>query len=144
MGKFDCRGILRTMSAYISGELGKRVCADIEAHLTTCRKCRFHVDAVKFTINLYDDWRADDMPDDAVIRLRDRLRDETGCFGCPPEEGGGKDKTAGKRTAPKTSRKKAVRKKTAGKKTSRKKTSAGKAVRRKTARGRSSARRKKT
>ena len=88
MGKFDCRGILRTMSDYIDGELGKSVCADIEMHLTTCRKCRFHMDAVKYTINLFDEWRADDVPADALIRLREKLREETGCFVAPPDEEG--------------------------------------------------------
>ena len=107
MGKFDCRGILRTMSDFINGDLGKSVCADIEMHLTTCRKCRFHVDAVKYTINLFDEWRADDVPADALIRLRDKLREETGCFEVPP---------AGE------ARKKAVRKKSTARKTARKKT----------------------
>ena len=131
MGKFDCRGILRTMSAYISGELGKRVCADIEAHLTTCRKCRFHVDAVKFTINMYDEWRADDVPADAVIRLREKLREETGCFGASPAAKTGarparktaaRKEAAPKKPAPKkVARKKTVRKKAAAKKVVRKK-----------------------
>jgi hypothetical protein len=106
------------MSDYINGDLGKSVCSDIEVHLTTCRKCRFHVDAVKYTINMFDEWRADDVPADAVIRLRDKLREETGCFGAPPA-GRARKKTAGKKAA----RKKAVRKKTASRKTARKKTS---------------------
>jgi hypothetical protein len=94
------------MSDFIDGDLGEGVCKDIEQHLTTCRKCRFHVDAVKFTIKMFDEWRADDMPQDAVIRLRDRLREEAGCF--QPSPAG---KTARKKTArSKTSRKKTARK----------------------------------
>lgn len=84
MGKFDCKGILRTMSDYLDGDLGKSVCSDIEEHLTTCRKCRFHVDAVKLTIEIYDEWRGEEMPRDAEIRLRDRLRAETDASEDPP------------------------------------------------------------
>jgi hypothetical protein len=134
LGKFDCRGILRAMSDYINGDLGKSVCADIEMHLTTCRKCRFHVDAVKYTINLFDEWRADDVPADALIRLRDKLREETGCFAAPPAAEARKKPAAGK-----TARKKAVRKKpaagkTARKKAVRKKPAAGKTARKKAVR----------
>ncbi len=126
MGKFDCRGILRTMSDFINGDLGKSVCADIEMHLTTCRKCRFHVDAVKYTISLFDEWRADDVPADAVIRLRDKLREETGCFAAPPAGESSRKSTAGKAAHEKPVHKKRVRKKAAGKKTARKKTVARK------------------
>jgi len=104
LGRFDCRGILRTMSDYIDGDLGDAVCRDVEAHLATCRKCRFHVDAVRYTIRLYDDWRTDEMPADAVIRLRARLRDEAGCFeASPPEKSRAKPvrrKSGRKRAAP--------------------------------------------
>jgi hypothetical protein len=102
------------MSDYINGDLGDGVCKDIEQHLTTCRKCRFHVDAVKFTIKMFDDWRDDDMPQDAMIRLRDKLREETGCFRASP---------AGKRRRKTSARKPARKKSTSktGKKTTRRK-----------------------
>lgn len=120
MGKFDCRGILRTMSDYINGDLGKSVCADIEMHLTTCRKCRFHVDAVKYTISLFDEWRADDVPADAIIRLRDKLREETGCFAAAPAGESSRKSTVREAAGKKTARKTPVRKKAAGAKTARK------------------------
>jgi len=151
LGKLDCRSILRTMSEYIDGELGESVCKDVEDHLTTCRKCRFHVDAVKYTIKMFDEWRADDVPPDAMIRLRGRLTDETGClFAFPVDKAMRKasaakparKKTSGKKTA---AGKEAARKKTAGRKkttarrkTARKKTTASK----KTSRGRTTARKK--
>lgn len=143
MGKLDCRGILRTMSDYISGDLGKSVCQDIETHLTTCRRCRFHVDAVRFTINLYDEWRGEEMPQDAEIRLRDRLQAETDCFIHSPlvptrkktdVKKAARKKPAAKKTArKKTGAKKAARKKPAAKKPTRKKTAAKKAARKKPA-----------
>jgi hypothetical protein len=105
------------MSDYIDGDLGRSVCADIEMHLTTCRKCRFHVDAVKYTTNLFDEWRADDVPVDALIRLREKLREETGCFASPPSEEGRKKAVRKKVAAGKAPRKKAVRKRTTGRKT---------------------------
>jgi anti-sigma factor RsiW len=93
LGKLDCKDILRTMSDYISGELGESICEDIEAHLTTCKKCRFHVDAVRYTINLFDEWRADDMPRDTELRLRVKLKEETGCFNGGPDGDGGRKRT---------------------------------------------------
>lgn len=104
MGKFDCRGILRAMSDYIDGGLGNGVCREIEEHLKTCRRCRFHVDAINYTIRLFDEWRGEDMPGDAEIRLRDRLRAETGCYSAPPK---------GKSPA-KAAPRRAVRKKASG------------------------------
>lgn len=104
MGKFDCRGILRAMSDYIDGDVGNGVCRDIEEHLRTCRKCRFHVDAMNYTIRLFDEWRAEGMPGDAEIRLRERLKEETGCFLAPP--GAESTGTAG--------REKSVRRKASG------------------------------
>ena len=148
MGKFDCKGILRTMSDYINGDLGESICGDIEMHLTTCRKCRFHVDAVKYTISLFDEWRADDMPADAMIRLRDRLRDDAGCFVTPPAGAGRKETAPGKAAArktagKKTAAKKSARKKAGVKKTARRKTGAGKTVRKRASGRRQGATRKK-
>ncbi len=124
MGKLDCRGILRVMSDYIDGDLERSVCAEIEEHLTTCRKCRFHVDAIRYTINIYDEWRADDVPPEAVIRLRERLSEETGCLGVLPggdavkgtaAEESSRRKPAGKKTAAKASRRRPAAKKAAAK-----------------------------
>ena len=122
MAKLDCKSILRTMSEYIDGELGDSVCKDVEDHLTTCRKCRFHVDAVKYTIKMFDEWRADDVPPDAMIRLRHRLTDETGCvFAFPAPK-------ARRKTSPRkpVRRKSAAARKKAKKKTVARKKPAGK------------------
>jgi hypothetical protein len=92
------------MSDYIEGGLGNGVCRDIEEHLRTCRRCRFHVDALNYTIRLFDEWRAEGMPGDAEIRLREKLREETGCFSAPP----------GERSTRTAGRGKAVRRKASG------------------------------
>jgi hypothetical protein len=135
LGKFDCKSILRTMSDYINGDLGESVCSDIEMHLTTCRKCRFHVDAVKYTINLFDEWRADDMPADAEIRLRERLREETGCFGA-----GGEGGPRGRKASGAASRKKTSAGKKSGRRSAAGKSASGKSAGSKPARKKSSSR----
>lgn len=73
MGKYTCSGILESMPDYIDGTLTREVCAEIEDHLKTCDRCRFHVDSVKLTIMLYEGWRPEGIPRDAEIRLRERL-----------------------------------------------------------------------
>jgi hypothetical protein len=79
LGKFTCRGILNATSDYIDRAVSKSVCKDIEEHLSTCRRCRLHIDAVELTIKLFDDWRSEEMPMDAEIRLRERLEAEGAC-----------------------------------------------------------------
>ena len=81
-----CRGVLGSLSDYLEGEAGEKVCAEIEEHLEGCLRCRMHIDSMRKVITLYKRWRDDTIPKDVSIRLRSVIASETaGSAGKPPK-----------------------------------------------------------
>jgi predicted anti-sigma-YlaC factor YlaD len=66
----NCKGILGSLTDYLHGETGKKVCGRLDEHLKGCKKCRMHVDSMKKIITLYQSWRDDAIPKDTSIRLK--------------------------------------------------------------------------
>ena len=72
----NCKGILGSLTDYLHGETGKKVCEEIDRHLDGCKKCRMHVDSMKMIITLYKRWRVDEIPEDTSIRLQRVIAEE--------------------------------------------------------------------
>ena len=69
-----CREIFQNMSEYIDGELDGQLCAEIEAHIETCRDCKIVIDTLKKTIQLVQiSGRETELPKDVRMRLFARL-----------------------------------------------------------------------
>jgi predicted anti-sigma-YlaC factor YlaD len=71
-----CKGVLGSLSDYLEGDVGKKVCAEIEEHLDGCERCRMHVDSMRKVITLYKRWRDDTIPKDVSIRLKNVIANE--------------------------------------------------------------------
>jgi RNA polymerase sigma-70 factor (ECF subfamily) len=72
-----CKGVLGSLSDYIEGDAGKKVCAEIEEHLDGCEKCRMHVDTMRAVVILYKGWRSESIPRDVSKRLKQALAEVT-------------------------------------------------------------------
>lgn len=69
-----CQNLLHKLSDYIDGQLSIELCAEIEAHLKTCKNCTIVVDTLKRTIDLYQETtKTEKMPDDVRQRLYKHL-----------------------------------------------------------------------
>ncbi len=65
-----CHELLHRLSDFIDGELSTELCAEIEAHLKTCKNCTVVVDTLKKTIELYQETAKNEkMP----VEVRQRL-----------------------------------------------------------------------
>ena len=71
-----CKGVLKSLTDYLAGDAGKKVCQAIEDHLSGCKKCRMHVDTMKAIIELSKNWKSDTIPKDVSIRLKRRIQAE--------------------------------------------------------------------
>jgi anti-sigma factor RsiW len=49
----DCGHLLGELSAYLDGDAGPEICAEIERHLRDCADCRVVVDTLRKTVSLY-------------------------------------------------------------------------------------------
>ena len=49
----NCRYLLDSLSEYIDGTLGDKLCTEIERHLEGCDNCRIVVDSLRKTVYLY-------------------------------------------------------------------------------------------
>ncbi len=72
----NCRRILGSLTDYLHGETGVKVCEEIDRHLDGCKKCRIHVDSMRQIITLYQRWRDDTIPKDISIRLKQVIAEE--------------------------------------------------------------------
>ena len=72
----NCKGILGSLTDYLHGETGKKVCGQLERHIDGCEKCRVHVDTMKKIITLYQGLRDDSIPKDISIRLKRVISEE--------------------------------------------------------------------
>ena len=69
----NCRGLIREISAYLDGELGPELLADIERHLERCKDCRLVVDTTRKTIEIYYSAQPLPLPADVRERLHQAL-----------------------------------------------------------------------
>lgn len=69
----NCRGLIREISAYLDGELGPELLADIEVHLERCKDCRLIVDTTRKTIEIYYSAQPLPLPTDVRERLHQAL-----------------------------------------------------------------------
>lgn len=77
----QCQALLEQLGDYIDGELEASLCAQLEAHLSSCRDCRVLVDTTRKTVLLYRQHRRESeipLPPDITTRLWQALRDN-GC-----------------------------------------------------------------
>ncbi len=64
-----CRHLLEGLSAYIDGEAGVALCAEIERHLAECENCRVVVDTLRRTVLLYREEKPAPLPPGVRLRL---------------------------------------------------------------------------
>ena len=69
----NCRGLILEISAYLDGELGPELLADIELHLQRCQNCRLVVDTTRKTIEIYFNAQPAPLPTDVRERLHQAL-----------------------------------------------------------------------
>ena len=69
----NCRGLIQEISAYLDGELGPELLADIEIHLERCKDCRLIVDTTRKTIEIYYSAQPLPLPTDVRERLHQAL-----------------------------------------------------------------------
>jgi anti-sigma factor RsiW len=69
----NCSGLIREISAYLDGELGPELLADIERHLERCKDCRVVVDTTRKTIEIYYSAQPLPLPTDVHERLHQAL-----------------------------------------------------------------------
>ncbi|MFH1312139.1 MAG: zf-HC2 domain-containing protein [Candidatus Eisenbacteria bacterium] len=72
----NCKGILGSLTDYLHGETGRKVCGQIDRHLERCKRCRIHVDNMRKIITFYQGWRDDSIPKDTSIRLKNVIAEE--------------------------------------------------------------------
>ena len=70
----NCRGLIQEISAYLDGELGPELLADIEIHLERCKDCRLIVDTTRKTIEIYYSAQPVPLPTDVRERLHQALK----------------------------------------------------------------------
>ncbi len=69
-----CEELLGSLSAYIDGELGPKLCQELEKHLSECDNCRVVLNTTKRTIELvHSPAEKSDLPEDVRERLFKRL-----------------------------------------------------------------------
>lgn len=72
--KDSCRNLLNSLSDYVDGTLGERLCDDIERHLADCENCQIVVDTLRKTIYLvHATSEPQPIPADVRRRLFQRL-----------------------------------------------------------------------
>ncbi|MEE4178227.1 MAG: zf-HC2 domain-containing protein [Bacteroides sp.] len=68
--ELGCEDIIKSLNAYVDGELDGAVCSEIEAHLNACSNCRIVVNTLKKTIEICQkDGRKTRLPADVRSRL---------------------------------------------------------------------------
>lgn len=66
----NCHHLLGALSEYLDGELESQLCAELEAHLVGCKKCRVVVDTLRRTVSLYQEVEQDEA---LPVGVRERL-----------------------------------------------------------------------
>ena len=69
-----CRDVLRLFSRHLEGEIAPEVCADMEAHLRRCDRCRGACESLKRTLALCRATPAPEVPLSVRESVRDAIR----------------------------------------------------------------------
>ncbi len=70
-----CKNYFEKLSEYLDGELDRRTCHEIEAHLKTCPECRHCADSLKKTIQLCRETSKEKVPSEMRARLKTALQE---------------------------------------------------------------------
>lgn len=70
----DCAAVLRTISAYLDGELDAARCDEIERHCASCAECAAVVAGLRSTIGLCRGAAAVELPDDVRRKAQESVR----------------------------------------------------------------------
>lgn len=81
--RLDCKHVWEYISAYIDGEVGAELRAEIDKHLETCEICSAVLDSTRNVVVLYADGRAFELPAGFSERLHERLDAELELKGSP-------------------------------------------------------------
>jgi RNA polymerase sigma-70 factor, ECF subfamily len=65
----NCHDLLDGLSDFIDGEASAALCAEIQRHMTGCKKCRVVVDTLRKTIEFYRQLPGPEMNDNIRERL---------------------------------------------------------------------------
>jgi anti-sigma factor RsiW len=74
--RIDCKHVWEHISAYIEGEVGADLRAEIDKHLETCEICSAVLDSTRNVVVLYADSRVFEVPAGFSERLHERLEKE--------------------------------------------------------------------
>jgi anti-sigma factor RsiW len=70
----ECAAVLRSISAYLDGELDAARCDDIEQHCATCADCAAVVAGLRSTIGLCRGAAAASLPDEVRRKAQESVR----------------------------------------------------------------------
>lgn len=73
MSDRSCHDLLGDLSAYIDGELDPALCAEIDAHMAGCGKCRAVVHTLEETVALYRNLPQPALAEEVGARLQQIL-----------------------------------------------------------------------
>jgi anti-sigma factor RsiW len=74
--RIDCKHVWEHISAYIDGDVGAGLRAEIDKHLETCEICSAVLDSTRNVVVLYADDRVFELPTGFSERLHGRLEKE--------------------------------------------------------------------
>jgi len=71
-----CEKLLGSLGDYLDGELEATLCAEIEAHMKGCDKCRLVVDNLKKTVKLFKSGKPVPLPAGFSDRLHRAIKEK--------------------------------------------------------------------
>jgi anti-sigma factor RsiW len=69
----NCQGLVHELTEYLDGALDATTRADLEQHLSKCKKCRIIVDTTRKTIDIFCNTEPVPLPEDVRERLHEAL-----------------------------------------------------------------------
>jgi len=69
-----CPDYINELNDYLDGLVSPEMCAEIEAHLGTCRNCRIMVDTLEQTVRLCREGREEALPPQLEKKLTELLK----------------------------------------------------------------------
>ncbi len=73
MGK-ACPDYISDLNDYLDGGVSPELCAEIEAHVGQCDKCRIMVDTLRQTVKLCREGQQEDLPATLETKLKGLLK----------------------------------------------------------------------
>lgn len=69
----NCQGLIHELTEYLDGALEPSALAELEHHLSKCKKCRVIVDTTRKTIDIFCKSEPVPLPEDVRERLHQAL-----------------------------------------------------------------------